>query len=153
MRLKSEAFRPNEHIPETYAREGEDKSPPLSWSDVPEDTEALALIVEDPDAPRGTFTHWLMWDIPVNEERLPEDVSHAGDFTDGRRQGDNDFDERGYSGPKPPSGEEHRYVFKLFALDRRLQLAEGSHKDELLRAMRGHILDQTELIGRFRRPH
>lgn len=151
MELRSEAFSQNETIPRVYARDGEDRSPPLTWSDLPCDAQSLALIVEDPDAPRGTFTHWLMWDIPITNEHLPEGVEHAGDFNDGRRQGDNDFDERGYSGPQPPNGETHRYVFRLFALDQRLQVEEGATKDDLLRAMEGHVLDQAELVGRYRR--
>ena len=101
MQLRSDAYAPNETNPRAYVRDGEDKSPPLSWSGVPGDTKSLALIVEDPDAPSGTFTHWVIFDIPVTHPGLSEDVSHAGDFTDGTRQGDNDFDERGYSGPRP----------------------------------------------------
>ena len=151
MELRSEAFSPNDMIPRTYARDGADHSPPLRWTDLPCDTQSLALIVEDPDAPRGTFTHWLMWDIPITNERLPENVEHAGDFNDGRRQGDNDFDERGYSGPQPPRGTTHRYRFKLFALDAPLKLEEGSRRMELLEAMKGHVLDKAELVGCYRR--
>lgn len=151
MELRSAVIEPNGTIPSTYVRDGDDKSPPLSWSGVPDDTKSLALIVEDPDAPRGTFTHWLIWDIPVTHGGLSEDVSHAGDFTDGTRQGDNDFDERGYSGPRPPTGETHRYVFKLFAIDDKLELEEGASKEELLDAMRGHVLDRAELVGCYAR--
>lgn len=151
MRLTSDGFRANGPIPDTYARDGADRSPPLRWSDLPEDTQALALVVEDPDAPRGTFTHWLMWNIPITDDRLDEGVSHAGNFFDGRKQGDNDFEERGYSGPKPPRGEKHRYVFKLFALDQKLNIEEGAHKDELLRAMKGHVLEEADLVGRYPR--
>lgn len=151
MQLRSDAFAPNETIPRAYVRDGEDKSPPLSWSGVPGDTKSLALIVEDPDAPSGTFTHWVIFDIPVTHPGLAEDVSHAGDFTDGTRQGDNDFDERGYSGPRPPKGEKHRYVFKLFAIDDRLELEEGASKEALLEAMRGHVLDQAELVATYSR--
>ncbi len=151
MKLQSTAFPPDGTIPRAYARTGKDVSPPLEWREIPEGTEALALVVEDPDAPRGTFTHWLMWDIPITRRGLPEDVSHAGRFTDDARQGDNDFGERGYSGPQPPRGETHRYVFKLFALDEPLRLEEGASKDDLLRAMKGHVLDRAELVGRFSR--
>lgn len=151
MELKGDAIRPNGTIPTRYAREGDDKSPPLSWSDLPEETKSLALVMEDPDAPRGHFTHWLIWDIPVTHGGLSEDVSHAGDFTDGTRQGDNDFNERGYSGPHPPRGEKHRYVFKLFAIDDKLELEEGATKDELFEAMRGHVLDQAELVATYAR--
>lgn len=151
MEIRTEAFETNGMIPREYARDGGDKSPDLTWSGLPPKTQALALIVEDPDAPNGTFTHWLMWDIPITRDRLPEDVSHAGDFTDGARQGDNDFDERGYSGPQPPRGRTHHYHFKLFALDEPLRLEEGARREELLRAMRGHVLDQAEIVGCYRR--
>lgn len=151
MELRSKVFGPNEKIPDLHARDGSDASPPLSWSDLPEDTKSLALIVEDPDAPRGPFTHWVIWDIPITNSGLPENVSHAGDFTDGTRQGDNDFGESGYGGPRPPKGETHRYVFKLFAIDERLELEEGATKDQLLEAMRGHVLDQAELVGCYGR--
>jgi Raf kinase inhibitor-like YbhB/YbcL family protein len=151
MQIKTEAFEPNGKIPRVYARDGADKSPPIEWAELPPETKALALIVDDPDAPRGTFTHWLMWDIPITRHFLPEDIAHDGDFTDGARQGDNDFDERGYSGPMPPRGETHHYHFKLFALDQPLKLEEGAHKDQLLRAMKGHVLDEAEVVGLYRR--
>ncbi len=151
MQLRSDVIQPNGTIPDPYVRNGADKSPPLSWSDVPEETKSLALIVEDPDSPGKTFAHWLIWDIPVTHGGLSEDVSHAGDFTDGTRQGDNDFDERGYSGPHPPKGEKHRYVFKLFAIDDKLELEEGATREELLEAMRGHVLDQAELVATYSR--
>lgn len=155
MELKSLGFEPNGMIPRKYARDGEDQSPPLAWSDLPDETKSLALVVEDPDAPKGTFTHWVMWDIPVTKptgkEGMPEGVSHSGGFLDGRRQGDNDFGERGYSGPMPPQGECHRYVFRLFALDDRLSLDAGATKRELLKAMEGHVLDQAEVVGRYER--
>jgi Raf kinase inhibitor-like YbhB/YbcL family protein len=151
MEIHTEAFEANGMIPTEYARDGGDKSPDLEWSGLPPKTKALALIVEDPDAPSGTFTHWLMWDIPVTRHGLPEDLSHAGDFADGARQGDNDFDERGYSGPQPPRGTMHRYRFKLFALDAPLKLEEGARRLELLTAMKGHVLDQAEIVGRYRR--
>jgi Raf kinase inhibitor-like YbhB/YbcL family protein len=151
MELRSGDFEPGGRIPRKHTREGEDTSPPLAWSGLPIETKSLALIVEDPDAPRGTFTHWLMWDIPIERAGLPEGVEHAGDFNDGRRQGDNDFDERGYSGPMPPKGECHRYVFRLFALDDRLLLEEGATKEQLLQAMQGHVIQEAKLIGRYER--
>src|SRR5688572_28956640 len=123
MKIITDAFRPNGEIPRRYTREGDDRSRPLWWKGLPERTESLALIVEDPDAPRGTFTHWLMWDIPITLDHLTEQVSHAGEMTDGSRQGENDFGEHGYSGPMPPRGSKpHHYHFKLFALDTRLRL-------------------------------
>jgi Raf kinase inhibitor-like YbhB/YbcL family protein len=151
MELRSDAFEPGGTIPRRHGRDGGNKSPPLSWSGLPGDAKSLALIVEDPDAPGRTFTHWVIWDIPVTNPGLREGVSHAGDFNDGTRQGDNDFDERGYSGPRPPRGETHRYVFRLFAIDEKLELEEGATKDQLLEAMRGHVLDRAELVGNHSR--
>lgn len=151
MQITSDAFQPNQRIPDEYAREGEDKSPPLTWSDLPKETKALSLLVEDPDAPNGSFTHWLLWNIPVTRERLDEDVQHRGWFADEARQGDNDFDERGWSGPRPPKGEEHRYVFHLYALDEPLDLEDGATREELERAMKGHVLDEATLIGKYSR--
>ena len=149
--VTSPAFRNGNAVPKQFTCDGSDTPPPLEVSGAPEGTRSFAVIMDDPDAPNGTFTHWLMWDIPITREGLPEDVGHEGDFTDGARQGDNDFGERGYSGPKPPRGETHHYHFKLFALDAPLKLEEGAHKDELLRAMKGHVLDQAEVVGLYRR--
>ncbi len=151
MELRSSAFEPGGRIPRKHTREGADASPPLAWSGLPADTQSLALIVEDPDAPRGIFSHWVIFDIPIERAGLPEGVEHSGGFLDGRRQGDNDFEERGYSGPMPPEGECHRYLFRLFALDDRLQLEPGISREELLEAMRGHVLEHAELIGRYAR--
>jgi hypothetical protein len=151
MQLTSEAFEPNQRIPERYVRDAEDKSPPLSWSDVPADTKALSLLVEDPDAPGGSFTHWMIWNIPVANERLEEDVKHRGWLSDEAHQGNNDFDELGYSGPRPPKGETHRYVFHLYALDQPLELNDGATREQLEAAMKGHVLDEATLIGTYGR--
>jgi Raf kinase inhibitor-like YbhB/YbcL family protein len=118
---------------------------------VPPQAKALALIMEDPDAPRGTFVHWLAYNIPVTEGGLEEGFEHRGDKTEGTLQGKNDYEEIGYGGPKPPEGERHRYVFKLFALDTKLDLEPGASKEALERAIQGHTLAQAELIGTFAR--
>jgi Raf kinase inhibitor-like YbhB/YbcL family protein len=149
--LKSDAFEHKGEIPQTYAYDGADRSPPLRWDGVPQKAKALALIMEDPDAPRGTFVHWLAYNIPVTEQGLEEGLEHRGDKSEGTLQGLNDFNEVGYGGPKPPHGERHRYVFKLFALDDKLDLEPGADRQALERAMQGHTLAQTELIGTFAR--
>jgi Raf kinase inhibitor-like YbhB/YbcL family protein len=147
--LQSDAFSHRGEIPEAHSHEGADRSPPLRWSGVPEKAKALALIMEDPDAPSGTFVHWLAYNIPVTENGIEEGMEHRGDKTEGTLQGQNDYGEVGYGGPKPPKGEKHRYVFKLFALDEPLKLDSGADKQALERALRGHTLAQTELIGTF----
>jgi Raf kinase inhibitor-like YbhB/YbcL family protein len=149
LRLQSDAFDDAGEIPEAHAYKGGGRSPALRWHGLPQQTKALALIMEDPDAPRGTFVHWLAYNIPVTEAGLEEGLEHRGDKTEGTLQGRNDFGEVGYGGPKPPKGERHRYVFKLFALDSKLKLEPGADKQALERAMRGHTLAQTELVGLF----
>ncbi|HJL16718.1 MAG TPA: YbhB/YbcL family Raf kinase inhibitor-like protein [Sandaracinaceae bacterium LLY-WYZ-13_1] len=151
MQIQSDAFEPNDTIPDRHAREGDDLSPPLRWSDLPANTKALSLLVEDPDAPGGSFTHWLLWNIPVSRDGLDEDVKHRGWFADEARQGDNDFDERGWSGPRPPEGENHRYVFHLYALDEPLPLEDGATREEVEKAMKGHILGEAKLVGTYAR--
>jgi len=143
MRLTSPAFKDNGMIPSRYTCQGEDVSPPLEIFEVPEDTMSLALIVDDPDAPIGTWVHWVVWNIPAEKKAVNE-----GEIPG--KQGMNDFGKPEYGGPCPPSGTD-RYYFKLYALDSGLQLPEGSTKDELLSAMEGHVLGKTELVGRYRK--
>ncbi|MGE0789410.1 MAG: YbhB/YbcL family Raf kinase inhibitor-like protein [Sandaracinaceae bacterium] len=149
MQIVTDAFEADGPIPDRYTRAGEDRSPPLSWSQVPDRTAALALVVDDPDSPSGKFTHWLLWNIPVSSEGLEENVEHRGRFVDGKRQGDNDFGERGWSGPRPPTGDEHRYVFRLYALDEPLTLIEGAMRPDLDAAMRGHVLAEASRTCRY----
>ena len=125
MKLSSIAFRHGEHIPIQYTRDGNDKSPPLQISEVPPNTRSLALIMDDPDAPRGTFTHWIVFDIDPKTFEVGED--HA---PESGRQGANDWGQAEYGGPKPPSGE-HRYFFHLYALDKKLDLPRGSTRDQV----------------------
>lgn len=141
MELTSSAFSHNESIPRKHTCQGEDISPPLTITNVPQGAESLALIVEDPDAPGRTFDHWILYDIPAGTDTLAEGDAPG---TPGR----NDFGNNGYGGPCPPSGT-HRYFFKIFALDKRLDLPAGSGKDEVQKAMADHILDQAELVGRY----
>jgi Raf kinase inhibitor-like YbhB/YbcL family protein len=132
--------------------DGSDTSPALSWSAPPQGTQSFALILEDPDAPRRTWVHWLLYDLPANERELPEGVPPEGQLPSGARQGRNDFGKIGYGGPCPPPGPAHRYYFKLYALDKRLDLRAGATRAQVDRSMRGHIVAQADLMGRYRRP-
>jgi len=144
MELCSSAFDQGAMIPSRYTCDGADVSPPLTISDVPEGTVSLALVMDDPDAPGGTFDHWLVWNIPAGTTRIPEGAEPEG------VQGRTGFGRLGYGGPCPPSGT-HRYRFKLYALDRTLDLPEGSGKSALESAMEGHVLAEALLEGRYSR--
>lgn len=150
MELKSSAFEAGGVIPAKYTCEGPDVSPPLSWSDVPTGTKTLALIMDDPDAPMGTWVHWVAWNIPATARSLDEDIPKGDTLANGMKQGTTDFRRIGYGGPCPPSGT-HRYFFKLYALDTTLNLPNSTTKKDLERAMQGHILKQAELMGTYRR--
>jgi len=147
--LQSTAFGPGAEIPRIYTGLGEDRSPPLRWSGAPPDTKTLALIMHDPDAPAGDFTHWVIFNIPAVRGELPEDTPHRGDLVDGTVQGRNDFDREGYGGPKPPPGRPHNYHFDLYALDAMVELKAGADREALEQAMQGHVLARTELTARF----
>lgn len=144
MKIESEVFLPNQKIPSKYTCEGENLSPPLRFSDIPKGTQSFVLIVDDPDAPRGTFDHWITWDIPSATTHLTEGV-HVS------HQGKNGFGVNIYRGPCPPPGSSHRYFFKLYALDTMLNLPEGSSKSQVEKAMQGHILDKAEVVGTYQR--
>jgi Raf kinase inhibitor-like YbhB/YbcL family protein len=128
-----------------FTCDGEDVSPPLAWEGAPEGTAELALVVEDPDAPGGTFTHWLVWGLDPGETELPEGGEPAG------LQGTNDFGAVGYGGPCPPAGETHRYVFRLLALDAETGLDAGASRDGLLAAVEGHVVAETQLTATYAR--
>ncbi|HKU38340.1 MAG TPA: YbhB/YbcL family Raf kinase inhibitor-like protein [Polyangiales bacterium] len=149
--LESPAFRAGAAIPTEYTADGDDKSPPLRWSGVPENAKTLALIMEDPDAPSGTFVHWLAFNIPATIDHLNAGTEHRGDYTDGTLQGKNGFDRVGYGGPRPPRGQTHDYVFRFYALDDRLGLEPGVSKEQIERAMQGHVLASAELRARYGR--
>ena len=144
MKIKSPAFENGGRIPAKYTCDGEDISPPLEFEDVPEDAKSLALVMDDPDAPMGTFDHWVVWNIPPETRSIEEGKEPEG------VQGMTDFGRKGYGGPCPPRGE-HRYFFKLYALDTKLDLPEGSRKSDLEKAMKGHIIAQATLMGRYSR--
>lgn len=151
MQITSSAFDDGEPIPVPHTCDGEDRSPPLEWSGVPEEAETLALIVDDPDAPAGTWVHWVIYGLPSDRDGLPEGVPPAETGPDGARQGRNDFQRLGYGGPCPPSNGAHRYVFKLYALDADPEIEPGATKDRLLEAMEGHVLAEARLMGTYRR--
>jgi len=150
--LTSTAFSQGEPIPARYSCDGEDISPPLSWSDPPEGTLSFALIMDDPDAPVGTWDHWILFNIPAGRRELPENapIEAKNQDPDAIFVGRNSWGRVGYGGPCPPSGT-HRYFFKLYALNTTLGLLPGATKGELLKGMEGYILAQTELIGTYTR--
>jgi Raf kinase inhibitor-like YbhB/YbcL family protein len=142
--LTSPAFDAGSPIPQRYTCDGVDRSPPLRWSQVPRRARGLALEVDDPDAPGGVFTHWLVWNLPVTKTRIPSGVAW-------RFQGRNSFGRVGYSGPCPPAGSKHHYVFTLFAVDRKLSLARGAAKPAFRRALGGHVVARARLVGTYQR--
>lgn len=149
--IQTDAFPNGGEIPRQYTCSGSDISPGLQWSGIPQNTKALALIVDDPDAPGGTWTHWVVWDIPAQAGHLPEAIPTDETLPSGARQGRNDFGRTGYGGPCPPSGKAHRYFFRLYALDQVLQLRAGSERPDLEDAMRHHVISQAEWMGTFKR--
>jgi len=152
MKLESSAFREGQPIPQQYSRDGADTSPPLSWSGVPPGTRSLALICDDPDAPRGTWVHWVYYDLPPSVTSLPPGVRKAERPSSGGVQGRNDYKETGWGGPGPPKGHGvHHYNFRLSALDRELGLSPGATKAEVESAMQGHVLAEAKLTGTYRR--
>jgi Raf kinase inhibitor-like YbhB/YbcL family protein len=151
IKLTSPAFQPGATIPKQYTGDGADRSPPLIWSDPPSGTKSLALICDDPDAPRGTWVHWVLFNLPATSRELEEGVPTTEVLDNGARQGKNDFGKIGYGGPAPPKGKSHRYFFKLYALDVSLELKVGATKAQLVDAMKGHILAEGELVGNYGR--
>ena len=150
MEITSSAFGSGEMIPAKYTCDGADFSPQLEWSGSPAGTRSFALICDDPDTPMGTWVHWVIYDIPPTAMMLAEGITREKDLPGGGTQGINDFRRIGYGGPCPPGGT-HRYFFKLYALDAMLGLKPGITKDQLLTAMRGHILGEAQLMGTYRR--
>jgi len=149
--LTTTAFENGGSIPKKFTCDGADVSPALSWSEPPAGTQNLALISDDPDAPAGTWVHWVVYDMPAAARGLPEGVAKTGEVPGGGKQGVTDFRRPGYGGPCPPPGKPHRYYFKLYALDTKLALKPGASKREVEAAMKGHILAQAELMGRYGR--
>ena len=150
IKVLSSAFQEGGMIPADYTCDGRNISPPLSWSGIPEKVVTLALICDDPDAPVGTWVHWVLYNLPASAKELPAGVPPQEKLASGAVQGKNDFRKPGYGGPCPPGGT-HRYYFKLYALDKALDLKPGATKKELLKAMEGHILAEGQLMGRYKR--
>jgi Raf kinase inhibitor-like YbhB/YbcL family protein len=144
-------FEPDGRISPRYTCDGRDDSPALRWSDVPDAVKSFVLIVGDPDAPGGTFVHWVLYDLPPKARVLPEGIPPSESVPGGGTQGLNDFGRVGYGGPCPPAGPPHRYVFTLSALDTQLGLAPRTRAAEVRRAMRNHVLAEAQLVGRFAR--
>jgi Raf kinase inhibitor-like YbhB/YbcL family protein len=151
MQLTTTAFQEGATIPKQYTGDGKDVSPPLQWSEVPPSTKSFALICDDPDAPRGTWVHWVLFNIPADVQELKEGMTSREGLPAGARQGKNDFGNLGYGGPAPPRGKPHRYFFKLYALDILLDLQEGATKQQVEGAMKNHILGQGQLMGKYAR--
>lgn len=152
--LTSPAFKDGERMPRDYTGEGKDMSPPLEWTAPPEKTRTFAIICDDPDAPVGTWDHWLIWNLPGDLRKLPENVAKTETLPDlgGARQGKNSWPKIGYNGPMPPKGHgTHHYNFVIYALDAPLDLKPGAVKKDLLAAMKGHILGQAKLTGLYSR--
>jgi Raf kinase inhibitor-like YbhB/YbcL family protein len=150
--VSSRAFQDGQGIPEKYTCQGRDISPPLAWSKPPTGTQSFALIMDDPDAPGGVFTHWVIFNIPPDRRELSEAVPIQAQLASGGLQGNTDFGKIGYGGPCPwPPGNPHRYQFTLYAVDKTLDLNAGATKQEVLDAMQGHILAQAQLTGTYQR--
>ena len=150
-RLETSSFPPGGDIPRKFTCEGPDVSPALTWTEPPAGTKSFALIADDPDAPSGTFVHWVVYNLPATARRLSEAIPGNDEMSGGGRQGMNDFPMSGYGGPCPPPGKYHRYFFRLYALDTVLSLKAGVTRQQVDGAMKGHVLAQAEVMGRFRR--
>ena len=149
--LQSAAFLSGGEIPAKYTCDGRDVSPALRWTDPPAGTKGFALVSDDPDAPGGTWVHWVLYGIPPAVRELPEAVPDLDTVAGIGRQGTNDFKRIGYGGPCPPRGPAHRYIFSLYALDAETSLSSGKRKTDLLRVIEGHVLGRAELMGRYQR--
>ncbi len=151
LQVTSTAFAEGALIPQLYTADGPDVSPPLAWSGAPAETQSLAIICDDPDAPAGTWVHWVLFGLRPDLTTLPEDIAADGVVPGGAKQGTNSFHRPGYGGPAPPPGPAHRYFFKVYALDTTVVLDSGATKADLEAAMAGHILAEGQLMGRYGR--
>jgi Raf kinase inhibitor-like YbhB/YbcL family protein len=150
LNIKSPAFESGEFIPKKYTCDDVNISPPLEWTELPDGVKSIALICDDPDAPMGTWVHWVIYNIPPTTNKLSENIPTEKVLENGALQGTNDFHKIGYGGPCPPGGT-HRYFFKVYALDTELDLGEGATKEVLLNGMQSHILAEGELVGKYSR--
>ena len=149
--MKSPGFIQGQGIPKKYTCDGPDVSPQLLWTDPPAGTKSFALIADDPDAPMGTWVHWVMYDLPAEARQLPEGIPPQETLPDGTKQGFTDFKTIGYGGPCPPQGKPHRYFFKLYAVDKKSGLPPGATKQQVLDAIQGRTLGETHLMGTYKR--
>jgi Raf kinase inhibitor-like YbhB/YbcL family protein len=149
--ISTDAFGAGDRIPDEYTCTGKNVSPAFSWSGVPANTKSLALIMDDPDAPGGTFVHWVLFNIPPETKNLSKGIAGNKTLADGSRHGKTDFDRMGYGGPCPPPGKPHRYYFRIYALDTKLDLQPAVTKTQIEKAMSGHILAKGEIIGIYAR--
>jgi len=149
--LKSASFTSGGIIPKQFTCDGSDVSPALSWTEPPPNTQSFALIMDDPDVPVGTFVHWVVYNLPATTRHLPEHLPGNDELQGGGVQGVNDFPMTGYGGPCPPPGKPHRYLFNLYALDTKLDLKAQARKKDVEQAMKGHVLAEATLMGRYGR--
>jgi len=149
--VRSDSFADGQPIPQKYTCDGEDISPPVRWDSAPDGTKSFALICDDPDAPSGTWVHWVIYDLPATIKELPEAIQANEEVLSGARQGTNDFRRLGYGGPCPPKGNAHRYYFKLYALDIVINLKAGATKSDVENAMKGHIVGEGKIMGSYQR--
>lgn len=151
MKLIVKGFEEGGEIPPVFTCDGADISPEVGWSEVPSETAHLALLVDDPDAPMGTFTHWIIYNIAPSSDGLEENRPRSAVFDDVFSQGKNDFGKTGYGGPCPPRGRSHRYIFRLLAISSGPDLDAGLKRSEFDRSVRGRILEESQYIGKYRR--
>lgn len=147
--LTTRAFENGATIPAKHTCKGDDLSPPLDWDEIPKGTTSLALIMEDPDAPGGTFIHWIVYNLPADNNGLEANIPRQKHLKNGATQGKNDFDKIGYGGPCPPKGEEHRYFFRLFALKKKLPPESANNEKDFYKAIKGLVLEEAEYMGKF----
>jgi Raf kinase inhibitor-like YbhB/YbcL family protein len=151
MDVSSSAFGNGETIPKDFTADGRNVSPPLRWGGAPPATQSYAVIVDDPDAPAGLWTHWVLFNVPADRTELPEGVPPEKEVLDGALQGTNSFNKIGYGGPAPPKGKPHRYYFHVYALDRKLDLKAGASRADVDAALKGHILAKGQWMGTYGR--
>jgi len=149
--LTSTAFAHEGQIPQKYTGDGPDVSPPLSWTEPPDGTRGFVLICDDPDAPVGTWVHWVLYDIPATVREVKEEIAAEKTVLGSARHGRNDFGRFGYGGPAPPPGKPHRYFFRLYAVDAETGLAAGASKAQVMKAIRGHVLAEAVWMGTYGR--
>jgi Raf kinase inhibitor-like YbhB/YbcL family protein len=149
MQVSSTSFAEGETIPKDFTADGKDVSPQLAWSGAPNTTQSFAVICDDPDAPRGNWVHWVLFNLPASRTDLPQAVPPEKETLGGARQGSNSFKKIGYGGPNPPPGKPHRYIFTVYALDSQLNVNAGADKAEVVAAMKGHVLAEGKLMGKF----